>query len=261
MSRQLEAISAACAQMTSSRGLQLVLAQVPLLLPGNAMTILTMTALLTMTLPTKVLLLGNAMNADTARGGAVGFGVEVLAQLMGVKSADQETTLMHYLVELTAARGVPAAALRAELRRVAEGAAVDLTEAAREVARLQEEVAALAAELSHCRGQMRSELGLEIPEPPPSGRRRRSSHGNMGRAEAEAEAEAEEAEAAEVEAAEAELPLDEALEEACGAAQLREGLPRLEGGGYDADTVRPLGATRLRSTHCPPTHYDCTVPH
>jgi len=43
-------------------------------------------------------------------------------------------------VELTAARGVPAAALRSELRRVAEGAAVDLTEAAREVARLQEEL-------------------------------------------------------------------------------------------------------------------------
>ena len=64
-----------------------------------------------------MLLLGNAMNADTARGNAVGFGVEVLAQLMGVKSADQETTLMHYLVELTAARGVPAAALRSELRR------------------------------------------------------------------------------------------------------------------------------------------------
>ena len=80
------------------------------------------------------------MNADTARGNAVGFGVEVLAQLMGVKSADQETTLMHYLVELTAARGVPAAALRSELRRVAEGAAVDLTEAAREVARLHEEL-------------------------------------------------------------------------------------------------------------------------
>ena len=114
MGRQLETISAACAQMASSSGLQLVLAQ--------------------------VLLLGNAMNADTARGNAVGFGVEVLAQLMGVKSADQETTLMHYLVELTAARGVPAAALRSELRRVAEGAAVDLTEAAREVARLQEEL-------------------------------------------------------------------------------------------------------------------------
>ena len=112
--RQLETISAACSQMASSSGLQLVLAQ--------------------------VLLLGNAMNADTARGNAVGFGVEALAQLMGVKSADQETTLMHYLVELTAARGVPAAVLRAELRRVAEGAAVDLTEAAREVARLQEEL-------------------------------------------------------------------------------------------------------------------------
>ena len=132
--RQLETISAACAQMASSSGLQLVLAQ--------------------------VLLLGNAMNADTARGNAVGFGVEVLAQLMGVKSADQETTLMHYLVELTAARGVPAAALRSELRRVAEGAAVDLTEAAREVARLQEEVAALASELAHCRAQVRVRVGV-----------------------------------------------------------------------------------------------------
>jgi len=45
--RQLETISAACAQMASSSGLQLVLAQ--------------------------VLLLGNAMNADTARGNAVGY--------------------------------------------------------------------------------------------------------------------------------------------------------------------------------------------
>ena len=208
-----------------------------------------------MTIPTKVLLLGNAMNADTARGGAVGFGVEVLAQLMGVKSADQETTLMHYLVELTAARGVPAAALRAELRRVAEGAAVDLTEAAREVARLQEEVAALAAELAHCRGQMRDELGLEIPEPPPSGRRRRSSHGNMVGAEAEAEVEAEAEEVEEVE----EAPLGEALEEACGAAQLREGLPQLEGGGYDADTVRPCGARLLYSKLRLPTYYDFTA--
>ena len=63
------------------------------------------------------------MNADTARGNAVGFGVEVLAQLMGVKSADQETTLMHYLVELTAARGVPAAVQRPDrqARSDAEG--------------------------------------------------------------------------------------------------------------------------------------------
>ena len=66
------------------------------------------------------------MNADTARGNAVGFGVEVLAQLMGVKSADQETTLMHYLVELTAARGVPAAVQRPDrqARSDAEGGAV-----------------------------------------------------------------------------------------------------------------------------------------
>jgi len=63
-------------------------------------------------------------------------------------------------VELTAARGVPAAALRSELRRVAEGAAVDLTEAAREVARLQEEVAALASELAHCRAQVRVRVGV-----------------------------------------------------------------------------------------------------
>ena len=47
-----------------------------------------------------VLAVGNEMNEGTARGGASGFGLEVLSALMAVKSTrGDEMTLMHFVAE------------------------------------------------------------------------------------------------------------------------------------------------------------------
>eukprot|EP00965_Chrysotila_dentata_P007765 253200-Pleurochrysis_carterae.AAC.1 len=74
------------------------------------------------------------MNDGGARGGAKGFGLETLPQLLSIKSTGKETatTLMHYLAETLGKEGVSAVAIKAELRRVGDAAAVDIAEAAKE---------------------------------------------------------------------------------------------------------------------------------
>ena len=85
-----------------------------------------------------VLAVGNAMNEGTARGEASAFGLEVLSVLMTVKSTKGgEVTLIHYVSEQCAELGANAAALRMELKRLPEAAALDLGEVYKEAARLR----------------------------------------------------------------------------------------------------------------------------
>ena len=47
-----------------------------------------------------VLDVGNALNAGTAKGNAVGFKLSTLLKLAELKAVDKKTTLLHYVVDV-----------------------------------------------------------------------------------------------------------------------------------------------------------------
>jgi len=47
-----------------------------------------------------VLDIGNALNAGTSKGNAVGFKLSTLLKLAELKAADKKTTLLHYVVDV-----------------------------------------------------------------------------------------------------------------------------------------------------------------
>ena len=142
--RQLELVTTACEQAASSAALR------------SALGI--------------VLAVGNVMNeGNMLRGGASGFGLEMLSSLMSVRSTTGDSaTLMHYCAEQLA--GLPhlklsAAALRAEIRRVPEAAMIDLGELRREATRLFADVEELADEVREAGGEAAEvEAAEEDPE-------------------------------------------------------------------------------------------------
>ena len=88
-----------------------------------------------------VLAIGNTLNAGNARGGAAGFGLEILSTLMSLRSSrGAEVTLMHYVAD----------ELSALSRRTtdAEAAAAALLAAQR--AEEEEEEARRPSMRSHC---------------------------------------------------------------------------------------------------------------
>ncbi len=86
----------------------------------------------------RVLALGNHLNGTSNRGGAYGFKLADLAKLVQVKSADNKTTLLHYLARITAAAGAGAdlEALHEELSQAELVRSVDLAEKRGELAKL-----------------------------------------------------------------------------------------------------------------------------
>ena len=51
-----------------------------------------------------VLALGNYLNGGTFRGRAYGFKLEALTKLKDTKAADNQTTLLHYIVQLVSSK-------------------------------------------------------------------------------------------------------------------------------------------------------------
>ena len=62
-----------------------------------------------------VLMLGNYMNADGAKGGAQGFKISSINKLTDTKSADNQVTLLHYIVATVQAKMPEVLGLREEL--------------------------------------------------------------------------------------------------------------------------------------------------
>jgi hypothetical protein len=69
-----------------------------------------------------VLAVGNYLNGGTQRGQAYGFKLEVLKKLRDTKSADNQTTLLHYLVQLIDAKEPDAAMFPKEIKHVVAAA-------------------------------------------------------------------------------------------------------------------------------------------
>lgn len=86
----------------------------------------------------RVLCVGNYLNGQSARGGAYGFKLADLAKLVQVKSADSQTTLLHYLCrrleKAPAAESV--AALDEQLSQLEGAKDADLGEMRAELAKL-----------------------------------------------------------------------------------------------------------------------------
>ena len=60
-------------------------------------------------------MLGNYMNADGQRGGAPGFRISSMNKLTDTKSADNQMTLLHYIVQLVEAKIPEALTLKQQL--------------------------------------------------------------------------------------------------------------------------------------------------
>ena len=60
-------------------------------------------------------MLGNYMNADGQRGGAPGFRISSVNKLTDTKSADNQMTLLHYIVQLVEAKVPEALNLKQQL--------------------------------------------------------------------------------------------------------------------------------------------------
>ena len=67
-------------------------------------------------------MLGNYMNADGQRGGAPGFRISSVNKLTDTKSADNQMTLLHYIVQLVEAKVPEALNLKQQLADLAEEA-------------------------------------------------------------------------------------------------------------------------------------------
>ena len=245
LSRQLDHVCAGCEQLLHS----------PLLLHTLGL----------------ILALGNAMNCRSARlGSAGGFGLEILASLMGVKAtpvppqgggppAQTTTTLMHFVARQLAARGVKAAELKAELQSVPNAANVDFEETARECEELLAQKDGLRRELVFAIDEMR-ERG-ELPDGgggASGGRGDGAAGGKAASEEGPTQAGAPEGEeraagrVGEGEDAAGKTPPDDeaAVAKACRAvaeAHLHEVAPPLIGEGFDPEAVACFATRRFVS--------------
>ncbi len=69
-----------------------------------------------------ILAIGNYLNGSTPRGQAYGFKLEALKKLRDTKSADNQTTLLHYIVQLVEKQDEDALAFSKDLKHVAPAA-------------------------------------------------------------------------------------------------------------------------------------------
>mmetsp|Transcript_28544 Transcript_28544/g.77269 ORF Transcript_28544/g.77269 Transcript_28544/m.77269 type:complete len:704 (+) Transcript_28544:268-2379(+) len=81
------------------------------------------------------LALGNYLNGTSNRGGAYGFKLADLAKLVQVKSADNKTTLLHYLARVIS-DGDGLAALKAQLDQLGEAKVISLADKKSDLAKL-----------------------------------------------------------------------------------------------------------------------------
>ena len=96
----------------------------------------------------RVLAIGNYLNGTSARGGAYGFKLADLGKLVQVKSADNKTTLLHYLAKFIAANSATAVDdLRAQLNALPEAKDIPMAEKKGELAKLISSYKAAQAQL------------------------------------------------------------------------------------------------------------------
>jgi hypothetical protein len=72
-----------------------------------------------------ILAIGNYLNGTGPRGGAHGFKLEILSKLADTKTADNKSTLLHYLVDFIAEEYPDLISFTEELNNVEIGAKVD----------------------------------------------------------------------------------------------------------------------------------------
>ena len=74
-----------------------------------------------------ILMMGNYMNAGSRNQQSFGFDLNYLTKLSSTKSADQKTTLLHFLVSTVEARFPDVKEFASELRNVEEASKGNMT--------------------------------------------------------------------------------------------------------------------------------------